>query len=203
MRDVDVHCIRLDADPDGCAALLSPEERGRAARFRFDRDRAHFSVCRGTLRRLLGEALSLAPERIEFSYGAHGKPETAGINFNVSHSGGFALIAISKRRVVGVDIERMDRSFADDRIPERFFSPGEVLALRALPQGDQLEAFFRIWTRKEAYLKACGLGLSLALDSFDVSLGCSAAFLRGVQGWEIEAVPAPPGYAAALVGSLE
>lgn len=199
MRGVDLHCLLLTQDPAPFAELLSPAERARAARFRYESGRSHYTVCRGTLRKRLSEHLSIPPAQIEFSYNRYGKPETAGVHFNVSHSGDYALIAISRTRVVGVDIERISRAHLSDRIPERFFSPSEVRALRSLPAPDQLRAFFTCWTRKEAYVKARGLGLSLALDSFDVSLDDPARFLRGVEGWEIESLSAPPGYAAALV----
>jgi 4'-phosphopantetheinyl transferase len=203
MRGVDLHLISLNADPAPFDALLSPDERERAARFYFDHDRSRYVICRGNLRRRLAGHLAIAPAAVEFSYNPQGKPETAGVHFNASHSGDYALIAISETRVVGVDIESMSRSFASDRIPERFFSPVEVRALRALPEPDQLQAFFNCWTRKEAYVKARGLGLSLDLKSFDVSIDERAEFLRGAEGWEIEAVAAPQGYAAAVVASSE
>jgi 4'-phosphopantetheinyl transferase len=206
MRDVEVIGVALDVGitrRQELETLLSPQERARAARFHFDRDRHRFIAGRGHLRELLGGMLGVPPAEIKFSYNAYGKPETAGVRFNVSHSEWMALMAISRSRVVGVDIERKNRAFVNDRIPERFFSPAEVQALRALPEGQQTEAFFNCWTRKEAYVKARGLGLSLALDSFDVSLapGEPARFLRGAEGWEIEAVSAPEGFAAAVVGS--
>jgi 4'-phosphopantetheinyl transferase len=110
-----------------------------------------------------------------------------------------AVYAVSRTREVGIDIEQINAQFAHDQIPERFFSAAEVAALRALPESLQIEAFFQIWTRKEAYVKARGLGLSLPLDSFDVSLGEPARFLRGTGGWSIESIEPAPGYAAALV----
>jgi 4'-phosphopantetheinyl transferase len=206
MRDVEVIGVALDVGitrRQELEMLLSAEERARAARFHVDRDRNRFIAARGHLRELLGGMLGIPPAEVEFSYNPYGKPETAGVQFNMSHSEWMALIAISRSRVVGVDVERKNRAFVDDRIPERFFSPAEVQALRALPEGQQTEAFFNCWTRKEAYVKARGLGLSLALDSFDVSLapGEPARFLRGAEGWEIETVSAPEGFAAAVVGS--
>ncbi len=195
---MEVHCFSLDVDAARLRELdgfLSWEERERATRFRFDRDRNRFIACRGTLRELLGL------RRYEnFVYGAFGKPRPEGseIRFNVSHSHGMAMIAITRGREIGCDIERIDPSFADDKIPERFFSPNEVAALRALPARDQCEAFFRCWTRKEAFIKACGMGMSLALDSFDVSLD-RPMLLRGADGWSLHDVDAPEGYAAAIV----
>jgi 4'-phosphopantetheinyl transferase len=176
-------------------SLLSWEERERAQRFRFDRDRDRFIVCRGTLR----ELLDLRADQ-HFEYGAFGKPRLAGseMQFNVSHSHGVAMIAMARGREIGCDIERIDPAFADDNIPERFFSPYEVAALRAFPAEEQCAAFFRCWTRKEAYIKACGMGVSLALDSFDVTLDRPAALLRGAEGWTLQDVDAPLGYAAAV-----
>ncbi len=198
---VEIHCFSLEP---GAARLrelngfLSAEERERAGRFRFDRDRNRFTACRGILRELLG----LKP-RENLVYGEFGKPrlQDSEIRFNVSHSHGMGMIAITRGREVGCDIERIDPSFADENIPERFFSPYEVKALRALPARDQCEAFFRCWTRKEAFIKACGMGMSLALDSFDVTLEPNrpAALLRGGDGWSLHTVDAPAGYAAALV----
>jgi 4'-phosphopantetheinyl transferase len=196
---VEVHCFSLDVDAARLRELngfLSWEERERATRFRFDRDRNRFVTCRGILRELLG-----VKARENFVYGAYGKPRLADseIRFNVSHSHDVAMIAIARGREVGCDIERIDASFADDKIAERFFSPYEVAALRALPKEDQCAAFFRCWTRKEAYIKACGMGMSLALDSFDVTLGERPALLRGAEGWSLGDVEAPEGYAAAVV----
>lgn len=185
------------------AGFLSLEERERAARFRFDRDRNRFIACRGSLRELLATKLRADPVSVRFLYGRFGKPmlEHSHIRFNVSHTHGMAMIAITQGREVGCDIERIDPSFAGEQIPERFFSPYEIRALRALPETDQCDAFFRCWTRKEAYIKACGMGVSLALDSFDVTLGPDqpAALLRGADGWTLHAMDAPEGYAAAVV----
>jgi len=194
MTGLEIHFFSLDGDARHLAGLLTPDELERAARFHFERDRNRYVVCRGTLRELLGV-------KAPFVYGPYGKPfmEGSEIRFNVSHSHGMGMIAIARGREVGCDIERVEQKFADEQIPERFFSPAEVAALRALPAAEQCEAFFRIWTRKEAFIKACGMGLSLPLDSFDVTLGRRAALLRGGEGWSLDSVDAPEGYAAAVV----
>jgi 4'-phosphopantetheinyl transferase len=194
MTDLEIHVFSLDGDARRLAGILTPDELERAARFRFDRDRNRYIVCRGTLRELLGA-------RAPFVYGPYGKPRLEGsdVRFNVSHSHGLGMIAIARGREVGCDIERVDPSFADEKIPEQFFSPHEVAALRALPESEQCAAFFRCWTRKEAFIKACGMGLSLPLDSFDVTLGERAALLRGAEGWSLHSVDAPEGYATAVV----
>lgn len=194
---VEVHFFSLNEGAAEFVPLLSPDERQRAARFRFEQDRDRYTVCRGTLRKLLG-----VPACVSFSYGAFGKPELdrSEVQFNVSHSRGMGMIAVTRGREVGCDIERIDPEFGSENIPERFFSPAEVAALRALPLAQQCDAFFRCWTRKEAFIKACGMGVSLALDSFDVSLGPDqpAALLRGADGWSLQAVDAPEGFAAAV-----
>jgi 4'-phosphopantetheinyl transferase len=201
MRDVEIHSFSLDVGPERLSALartLSIDEQQRAARFRFDRHRSGFIACRGIVREILGKALEIDPEAVEFTYNSFGKPAVEGLEFNVAHSGRLALVAVSPTREVGVDIERIDPSFAREQIPERFFSPSEVRALRALPEQDQLDAFFEIWTRKEAYVKARGQGLSIPLDSFDVSIGEPTKLLHNGAVWSLESLMSTTGYAAAV-----
>jgi 4'-phosphopantetheinyl transferase len=205
MTGVDIRCHRLELDAarlDALYAFLSAEERARAARFHFDKHRHEFIAARGMLREILGEYLKVDPKSVYFSYNSYGKPAVDGVYFNLSHSGGLALYAVSRTRELGVDVERIDPVFAFEQIPEQFFSRVEVDALRALPESLQLQAFFNCWTRKEAYVKARGLGLSLELHSFDVSLapGDPAVFLRGAGDWSVEALTPAPGYVAAIVG---
>jgi 4'-phosphopantetheinyl transferase len=202
---VDVYTARLEPDADRLNLLyelLSAEERERAARFHFPIHRGHFIACRGMLREILSTYLEIPPAQVRFSYNAYGKPavQESGVRFNISHSGGWAMFAVTEGREVGIDIERIDARVAQDQIPERFFSAREVAQLRSLPIAQQTEAFFRCWTRKEAYIKARGLGLSLALDSFDVSLapGEPAALLRGAGNYSLQELPAPDGFAAAV-----
>ena len=162
--------------------VLAADECERARRFRFERDRARYVVGRGLLRVLLGRYLATDPVEIRFAYGPYQKPSLAGTGprFNLSHSGSVALLAFSAGGEVGIDVERDDADLARERIPERFFSAAEVRALRALPRALQPRAFLCCWTRKEAFIKARGDGLSLALDSFDVTLvpGQPAAIVR-------------------------
>jgi 4'-phosphopantetheinyl transferase len=178
--DVHVWLLRLDVRGPRLRALerlLAPEERGRACRFHFEIDRDRFIARRGLLRVILGRYLGRAPESLRLGEGEYGKPHLLpegglpDLRFSLSHSRGVALIAVSLGRDVGVDLEGMRADVLEDDIPERFFSPRELTALRALPPEEQLAAFFRCWTRKEAYIKALGLGLQLPLDSFDVSVG--------------------------------
>ena len=203
---VDVYTLGLAADPaqlDHWYEILSPEELDRARRFRFAEHRRQSIACRGLIREILGSYLDQEPASICFSYNRYGKPyvESSDVFFNVSHSGAWAMLSISIGVETGIDIEHVDPRFAHEQVPERFFSPAEVAKLRALPSSQQTAAFFRCWTRKEAYIKARGMGLSLPLDSFDVTLGPGdpAAFLRGAGDWSIQDLPAPAGYAAAIV----
>jgi 4'-phosphopantetheinyl transferase len=206
MNAVHLYNAALDAgDATNIAAMLetlSPVERARARRFRFEVDRRRFVVCRGLLRQILSQWVAERPAQIHFAVNSYGKPFLPDwrVAFNVSHSGGRALIAVTSGRELGVDIERINPAFAQEQIPERYFSRAEVRALRSLPQSEQTSAFFRCWTRKEAYIKARGFGLSMPLDSFDVTLQAElpAAILRGGDGWSLQALPAPEGFAAAL-----
>jgi len=191
---------------------LSLSEQVTAERFSFRRDRDRFIIRRGRLRAILGRYLATDSSRLQFNYGGGGKPALAPpyrdtqLRFNVSRSDGLVLYAITRGREVGVDLEQIQPAIAQERIPEHFFSAREVAALRALPAGEQVEAFFACWTRKEAYVKARGEGLALRLDWFDVSLapGEPAALLRTVGDaeeafrWSLHALAPARGYAAAL-----
>ena len=157
----------LDAEAaDGSA--LSDDECERAARFRFDRDRRRFVAGRSALRSLVGSYLDVAPDEVAFEYGPQGKPFVPGatLSFNVSHSGGQAVYAFGSGLEVGVDVELLDHARYGDDVAERFFSPQEVATLRGLAPAMRPDAFLRCWTRKEAFIKARGEGLSLPLDEF-------------------------------------
>ena len=178
LADGELHIWQTTLDVGGApagrlSAILSDDERARAARFRFDRDRIRYIAGRAQLRLLLAEYVDMPPERLVFRYGSNEKPSLAGPGpqFNLSHSGALALYAVCADVEVGIDVELYDPDFAGQRIPERFFSPDEVSALRALPEPEQARGFLELWTRKEAFIKARGDGLSLALDSFSVNLG--------------------------------
>jgi 4'-phosphopantetheinyl transferase len=174
--EVHVWAAALDRSAEEVAALarsLCREERERAARFRHAASRDEFVVARAFLRFLMGECLGVAPHEVCFSQTARGKPRLAAnpppVCFNVSHSHGVALFALTSRCEVGVDLERV-RPFSDEvGLAERFFTPREAAALRALDARGRVETFFRLWTRKEAYLKAHGLGLSYGLERVEVS----------------------------------
>ncbi len=178
LADGELHIWRATLDVGGEQAnrlsqILSDDERARAGRFHFERDRVRYIAGRAQLRMLLADYLDAAPAELVFRYGDNQKPSLAvpGPQFNLSHSGALALYAVTAHVEVGIDVELHDPEFAGQRIPERFFSPDEVHALRALPAQQQARGFLELWTRKEAFIKARGDGLSLALDSFSVTLG--------------------------------
>jgi len=216
----EVHLWRASLDVTVTARVtrlertLSPDERDRATRYRFARDRVRYIVARGTLRAILGRYLDLDPAGLRFVYGPQGKPALAPehgagedtFSFNLSHAGDGALYAVTRGRRVGVDVEQVVPDVAGSTVPEHTFSPHEVAVLRALPLDEQTAAFFRCWTRKEVYVKALGAGFSLDLTSFDVSLapGDPPALLATrpdpteVARWSLHDVEAGPGYVAAL-----
>ncbi len=188
---------------------LSEDERGRAARFRFDSDRKHFVAARAILRDLLGRYLGESPAAIEFSYGPQGKPSlrrqgsTPPLSFNLSHSHGLSLFAFSRGREVGIDLEWIRPDFSTGEIAERFFSKQEVAEFLALPPEQKPEGFFLCWTRKEAYIKAKGAGLQIPLDSFSVSLiPGRPETLQSSDGqrWGLRSFQPAPNFAAAVVG---
>ena len=189
-------------------STLSPEEKTRADRFHFVNDRNRFVAARGVLRELLGKYLNRSPAGLEFSYGKHGKPflsgerASNGLNFNLSHSAGLAVYAIARERNLGIDVEHIRAGSAGEDIARRFFSAREVSDLQSLPAESRVQGFFHCWTRKEAYLKATGMGLQIALDSFAVNLlpDKPAEFLSGVEPrWHLAAYHPAQGYAAAVV----
>src|SRR6185295_13768703 len=205
----------LDGRPaDIFESFLSPDELERANRFHFLKDRTHFVVARGLLRNLLAAYLGVNCAQLNLSYGAKGKPfllldGQTQINFNLSHSHGRAAFAFSRGRDLGVDLEYVKDDFDDELIASRFFSRAEVFALRTVSAELRKQAFFNCWTRKEAYIKARGEGLSMPLDQFDVSLapGEAAALLRNhkepgeTTRWSMRSVNVPSGYAGAVVVS--
>jgi 4'-phosphopantetheinyl transferase len=194
--EVHVWVADLDAPASALATyhrLLAADERERAERLRFEHLRLRFIVGRGILRQLLSRYVQIAPEQLVFRYGPYGKPELAApaatarpaaqtLAFNLSHSHNVAVYAFALAPRIGVDVEQMRAVIERDQIVERFFSPRERQELAALPANRRDEAFFLCWTRKEAYLKALGGGITYPLDRFSVSLtpGEPAALLEAV-----------------------
>jgi 4'-phosphopantetheinyl transferase len=203
---VDVFWTDLDAAASALPRwidLLDSTETARAARFRFERDRHRYIACHGVLRVLLARSVGRAPADLRFDVTGYGKPSLGDstLRFNISHSHQLALFAISRDIALGCDIELQDERFLAENIPEHFFSAAEIAALNATPQTERLAAFFAGWTRKEAYIKARGRGLSLPLNSFDVSLAPSArpALHRGCDGWSARAFEPAPRCSAAVI----
>lgn len=173
--EVHVYAVDLDAAPADATAL-SDDECERAARFRFDRDRRRFVAGRATLRTLIASYLEIAPAEVAFDYGPQGKPFVPGatLSFNVSHSGACAVYAFGSDVELGVDVELLEHSRYDDGVAEQFFSASEVATLEELTREARPTAFLRCWTRKEAFIKARGQGLSLPLHEFDVAFAPGA-----------------------------
>ena len=156
-------------------SLLSVDEVERANRFRFPEHRRRFTIARGCLRQLLAAYLDVAAKAVQFAYSAEGKPRLAPefrqeFSFNVSHSEDVAVFSFTNDRKVGVDVEVFRYDVDTEGIPRRFFSDVEQRALAGLHGQEKIQGFFNCWTRKEAYVKAVGQGLSLPLRDFDVSL---------------------------------
>ncbi|MGH7550253.1 MAG: 4'-phosphopantetheinyl transferase family protein [Gemmatimonadota bacterium] len=167
----EVHVWRISlssVDLERARGMLSEDERRRAARYRFPTHRRRFLAARAGLRAILALYLDLDPAAVDLTAGPTGKPRLAdnpGLEFNLAHSGDIALVAVTRGRPVGVDVERMRRGIPYERLAERFFAPSEVAALRSLPPPIRSAGFFACWTRKEAWLKASGHGLEGGLPS--------------------------------------
>jgi 4'-phosphopantetheinyl transferase len=218
LNDDAVHVWRVDlAQPDEYVRILrdvlSSDELKRADSFYFQHDRRRFIVGRGALRTILGRYLGAPADRLCFTYTLYGKPQLSSgqgspaLQFNVSHSDDLALCAVARGRIVGVDLERIRANIDYGELAERFFSRAECAMLLALPAPLKLQGFFNCWTRKEAYIKARGEGLSLPLNRFTVSLApdrpaqmISAEEPGEVVRWSICELHPSPGYAAALIG---
>lgn len=192
-----------------CEELLSADERTRAAKFHFQRDSRKFVAARATMRLILGEYVHKAASDLRFRYTKHGKPSLADtdadICFNLSHAGERGILGITRGRDIGVDIENTGRKTEIDNLAKRFFSPAESKSLEGLPIEEKKNSFFRIWTCKEAFLKAQGLGLTRSLGSFDIDLSSGAARLLATRPdateaarWSILELEASAGYAAAV-----
>ena len=215
----EVHLWRVRLDPPAVAhdawELLSDEERGRARRFFQEHHRRRFVAAHAGLRRILGGYIACPARELRFTVGPHGKPSigrsaTSGrmLEFNLSHSADLAVIAVAWERPVGVDLERWKREMNHLELAERFFSPGERASLRVLADrhDDLVHGFFAAWSRKEAYLKARGEGVTRGLHHFDVTLapGEPARLVAdrldsAVDRWRMRSFVPGPGYSGAIV----
>ena len=213
--DIQVWCASLNASPEDLSrhlALLSPDEKTRADRFHFERDRSRYIAGRGLLRLLLGNYLGLEPAGIRFEYGLHGKPALAGqggtrrLEFNLSNSNEMAVYGFSWDAPLGIDIEYV-RPLPDmDDFARRFFTPAECELIHSLSIQEKQDAFFRLWTCKEAYLKANGSGLAIPLDqvgvAFTAGTDATLIFMDGGPQpdgqWQLQLFTPVPAYQAAL-----
>ncbi len=208
---VDVWHVDLDVDAARLAELsqcLNREEQARAARFHFDRDRKRFIAARGMLRIILARYLDTAPRLLRFRYGAQGKPtvQTEELHFNISHSDDLLLVGISQAGALGLDIERVPAGHVVDSVSAVVFSQPERKELEFLPPTERAECFARFWTRKEAYIKAVGGGMSIELTSLDVATapGQVLQYQEGIGQWSpcppwaLRPLPVRPGFAGAL-----
>lgn len=191
-------CVSLDVSLEACARLaanLTADERSRCARLRFERDRRRFGAARGVLRDLLARYLSVHPSELRFAYHPLGKPRLEPefgdrLRFNLSHSVDLALIGIAADADIGVDVEHVGTRVDHVAIARHFFSRAEAEHLNGLPSHLQAQAFFRSWTKREAYLKACGAGLTgMEGESQD---GLSA------RHWSLYTLQPVPGYVGAV-----
>ncbi len=201
-----------EANLDRLGASLSPDERARARAFAFEPERRRFLASRGMLRALLARYAAGEPGALEIVPDANGKPRLGGrcgqgrVRFNVSHSGDVWTCAVALHREVGVDVEEVRPGQETDRIAERYFSAVEVAALRSLAPAERPAAFHRGWARKEAFLKARGVAITIPLDSFDVTLApgepprllATRPDPAEAARWTLHDVDFGPGFAGAL-----
>jgi 4'-phosphopantetheinyl transferase len=203
----------LDAPPmllHRLESTLNADEKERAEKFLVPKARERFIAARGILRELVATYLEIEPEKVEFMYGPQGKPSLSSVHnskvcFSVSHSREMGLFAFASDGEVGVDIEQVKPDFRGMEIASHFFSSEEIAALAKLAPELGAEAFFGCWTRKEAYVKARGQGLSIPLRSFTVSFADSKQLLRDETGvaWTCCALEPAPGFAGAVVAAGE
>lgn len=201
---IDVWRIDVRRARGDFAALLSPDESERAARFRFERDRQSFVATRGVLRTLAGSYLGIAPQEVVFSYPDKGKPAVTGLSFNVSHAGDVALAAFASTGRVGVDVEEMRPDVEMRALARRFFTASENAALDQLTGDDLVRGLYGCWTCKEAFVKAVGEGLSYDLERVEVAVYPSPPAIVSVDGctpaeWTAQAIDCGEGYTGAVV----
>lgn len=214
LKDNEVHVWKVNQQQQLNALWkhLSHDERAKAERFHFQKDRNEFVLARGVLRQLISYYIKVPAHRLSFQYTAYAKPYlseefcSSRLKFNVSHSHGIILLAFTIGRELGIDVEQMRADFATEEIARNFFSTHEVSTLQSLPETLRVEAFYNAWTRKEAFIKAIGEGLSIPLNKFDVTLapGESARLLATrIEGeftakWSMKSLECDRGFKAAI-----
>jgi 4'-phosphopantetheinyl transferase len=202
----DVALDNPDYDLDSFRTRLSLDEQARADRYKFPRDRRRYIISHAAVRDILSRYTLTKAEDLEFTAGDHGKPrlapsfDSSAIEFNLSHSHERAVLALSQRHELGVDIEYMKSDFEIFEVAQRFFTASEVKQLRALPEPLQRDAFYQCWTSKEAFLKAKGTGLAGKLDEVNIKVnGSQVRVQASVTGWALQELTCSPEYKAALV----
>ena len=211
----ELHIWKIELDYDSghwqpLMALLSNDEQIKADSFRFEKLRLRYIAGRAALRKLLGGYIGCETEAVSFVYNDYGKPSLqdvdSGLRFNVSHSGEIMLAAFALNSKIGIDIEAIQQNIDCMDICQCWFSVQESNALRNLPEEKRIGAFFRVWTRKEAYIKARGIGLSYPLNRFSVSLDETAPALlehqdcsQEMKSWQIYNIEVSSAYSAAIV----
>jgi 4'-phosphopantetheinyl transferase len=209
-NEVHLYCLTLSHDASklaGYERFLSTAEKERAGLLKSDLVKSRFIVGRGMLRGILGGYTDIDPADVRLATGEHGKPyradSTDDLRFNLSHVDDLLVIAVAAGLEVGIDIERIAADKPVHDMARLAFSRQEQEALRALPSSEQIQAFYRCWVRKEACMKACGRGFSLAGSSFDVPLNveepptptlinCNQSF------WYVRDIEVPEKYCAAM-----
>lgn len=211
-RNVHIWTVRTEASREVATQfelVLAPDEKSRAALFRFGHLRHSFIIARGVLRILLGCYMDVLPASIQFKYGLKGKPALVApsdVDFNVSHSGGFAVFAFTAACKIGIDVEQIRPLQNLQSIADQFFCPEEAAELMSVADNEREHSFFLCWTRKEAYIKAVGDGLSTPLNSFRVTLqpGQPARLVHlapdsnAAEGWMLHDLQLARNHAAAL-----
>lgn len=216
-RAIDLWCTYISEIRDDSLwlrydALLAPDERARQARFRFARDQRRYLVTRALVRTALSRYAAVRPEEWTFSAGAHGRPEITGplpvpaLEFNISHSADLVMLGVTSGRALGIDAESFEARDADIAGLDRYFAPEESAALLALAPAQRRRRFFELWTLKESYIKARGVGLAIALDAFRFELtGARGLTLHmrpqlgdSPQHWRLWQLEPRPGYLAAV-----
>ncbi len=183
--------------------FLSKEEKGRSEKFHSKQDQKNFIIAHGALQDILGRYLEGVKPPLEFIKNKQGKPslKESLLTFNLSHSGDLALVAVAQGRQIGVDVEKIRKETDIKNIAHRFFSIQETNQLTALPAEKQIEAFYACWTRKESFIKAKGVGFSLPLNTFDVSVnpeGATEILVSDSLKWSLQDVMISPKYRAAV-----
>jgi 4'-phosphopantetheinyl transferase len=211
--DVHVWSVELDAwlpEIRSLQALLSAEERARAAKFVFGKDGARFVLRRALLRQILGGYAGQKPGLLKFDHTVQGRPllahESGGdtLRFSLSHAGGLVLVAVARQRQIGIDVERVREGFEWRPMLDTVFSEAEGIAFNVLPEAQKTGAFFNAWTRKEAYLKATGEGIATSLRQVEMSLRAQKIMRIGgdvaaAAAWSLRDWAPAPGFIASLV----